>query len=191
MPPEFQLPVRRTPEEDCHQDTMAKSISQSLIARGELPAVFDGNPLQARKFMNDFCCYMLLHPEHPNVVMPAQRVVLCLTLIHGPQVQNWVKQETDKIEVELMMGADPHDDKLWNDFLIGFEQTFCDRAAISPSQFVLMQEGANLEGYIETFNKAVASYGWQPDHSTTMHCYRKGLHKTLRWALYRAILTRR
>ena len=112
-------------------------------------------------------------------------MVLCLMLIKGPEVQSWVNRETDKIEAELLMGVDPTNDKLWNNFQVEFEQTFIKkpRATIAGTM-PLQQEGMNLEDYIVRFNKLATQYQWQNHDKGTMHRFRVGLNKTLKWSLY-------
>jgi hypothetical protein len=65
---------------------------------GNPSAIFDGDPNKAQEFMCDFHCYCMLNPNHPNLITPFQRVVMCLTFMKGPRVANWVAKETNFME---------------------------------------------------------------------------------------------
>jgi hypothetical protein len=65
---------------------------------GNPPIIFDGDLTKAQEFMGNFRRYCMLNLDHPNLTMPFQRVIMCLILMKGPKVADWVAKETNFME---------------------------------------------------------------------------------------------
>ena len=56
---------------------------------GKEPAIFDGGRSKAESFLLEWTIYRLLNGEQDIMRQPFSRVMLCLTFIKGPNVQEW------------------------------------------------------------------------------------------------------
>jgi Retrotransposon gag protein len=122
---------------------------------GNAPAIFDGDQTKSEEFMGEFKQYWLLNPTHPNLSVPTQRVVWCLTFMRGPKVADWVQQKTNELEAALSGGTNPNHEKVWTDFKKAFESAFADtgRSQSAFNQLVsLTMKGGDLDDYITKFN---------------------------------------
>jgi hypothetical protein len=121
---------------------------------GNPPSIFDGDHSRAQEFMGEFKQYWMLNPKHPNLSVPAQRVIMCLTFMRGPKVVGWVDQKTEDLQRELVGGADPDNQKHWDKFVqsfkVAFEDTRCSQTAFNQLMELTMK-GSDLDGYITHF----------------------------------------
>ena len=56
---------------------------------GKEPAIFDGDRSKAEAFLLEWTIYRLLNGEQDIMRQPFSRVMLFLTFIKGPDVQEW------------------------------------------------------------------------------------------------------
>jgi hypothetical protein len=88
------------------------------------PTIFDGDLSKAQEFMGDFCHYCMLNPHHLNLIMPFQSVIMCLMLMKGPKVDDWVAKEMNFMEERQANGTDPNNPAAWNSFKAVFDDMF-------------------------------------------------------------------
>jgi hypothetical protein len=183
---------------------------------GNPPIIFDGDPTKAQEFMGNFCCYCMLNPSHLNLTTPFQRVIMCLTLIKGPKVADWVAKETNFMEEQLRRGADPNAPVAWDKFKEEFAKTFvlresspcCPCSESEPSVqenpmnhlvtlwMKQIQEAnsammiSTLEDYIEEFNILIELCHWDKDAKDTIWHFKNGLTRPLLFAVLREVRPR-
>jgi hypothetical protein len=151
---------------------------------GNPPTIFDGDPSKAQEFMGDFRCYCMLNPNHPNLIIPFQRMITCLTFMKGPEVTKWVAEETDYMEERQARGANPYNPAAWDTFKVAFEEAFLPRSnsqdeALCQLIALRMQQEKDPGHYIDTFNELAKQCGWKWEAIETVCHFKKGLSKIL------------
>ena len=98
--------ILKEKEEECRMEAMAKE---------KLPEIFEGNPSEAEHFIYQFAAYFMAHDEEPVLASPVSRVVLTLSWVKGEEVDQWVDQQLQLLEVQ-----DWQDPKVRNAFVEAF-----------------------------------------------------------------------
>ena len=85
------------------------------------------------------------------------RTVLCLSLIKGPRVDDWVADQLGSLNDKVKRTQNPiakDNEDLWNEFQTAFDNTFTDTTQQQKAQSAILflrMKGEDLDGYIATF----------------------------------------
>jgi len=79
---------RRQPAQLTVGITKDSPTSGDLI--GNPPMLFDGDRSKADHFITQFHMFCILNNTHAIISNPMQKVVLALTYIRGPKIDDWV-----------------------------------------------------------------------------------------------------
>ena len=160
---------------------------------GNPPSVFDGNRTKSEDFMSEFRRYWLLNPQHPNLVVPAQQIVWCLTFMRGSLMADWVWQKTDWVEDQIQGGRDPDNTTIWTEFKKAFSDAFTDTGK-EQSAFreltTLAMKGGDLDEYITRFDTLIGHCGWGENEPSTIYHFCKGLANVLHKAIINHVYPR-
>ncbi len=90
---------------------------------GKYPEIFNGDRFKSEAFIDGLRRYFLLNHQVLAFQSFLIKIAFTLTLIQGPLVEEWTRNQTDWLEM-----LDPHDDDLdtWHQFLTQFTSTFTD-----------------------------------------------------------------
>ena len=72
---------------------------------GKEPAIFDGDRSKAEAFLLEWTIYRLLNGEQDIMRQPFSRVMLFLTFIKGPNVQEWAGSQVAWVGSRLLAGV--------------------------------------------------------------------------------------
>jgi hypothetical protein len=66
--------------------------------KGTAPAVFTGDRSRSESFWNEFRRYRLLNQNNESISIPFFRVLMALSYIKGPMVEDWVNAQDEELE---------------------------------------------------------------------------------------------
>ena len=121
--------------------------------------------------------------------IPYNRVIMALTYMDGPRVNDWVRARSQWLEDQITNGVAENDEALWNTFEQHFRSAFIDttkKEDALTTMLALQMKGDDLDTYLATFEHLRQSAGWERDAQGTLLMLRRGLNK----ALCRAIIER-
>ena len=153
---------------------------------GKLPAVFDGDRSKSEGFLNELRRYFLLNHQVPALQSYLTRIVLALTLIQGPLVEEWARNHTDWLE-----RLTPLDDKLdtWRQFAQQFITTFTDtqkdQRACNQLESLKMK-WPEVDQYTMDFEKLIREAGYRLGTPESIQMYLKGLPSSVMKDVLRA-----
>jgi Retrotransposon gag protein len=124
------------------------------------PTVFTGECMESDKFLKEFKQWRLLNRNHIKMKQAYNCVLMALTYIKGPRVDDWQEAQLD----ELVNSNLVSDDKaLWTNFKQKFKDAYTNsnkkRAAYDTLMTLQMKEG-DIDTYIATFDNLLAKAGW-------------------------------
>ena len=157
--------------------------------KGANPENFDGTRTTAEKWWRQFTLWKLINRNTDALGIPANRILMALSYMRGPKVDDWVQLQVEWLEGELQQGRLPAEEGLWTDFSHRFAAAFTDTAKAEEATTQLLKlkmDGEDLDSYTATFENLRARAGWERDAKGTIRLYRQGL----KLSLHRAILER-
>jgi len=122
---------------------------------GKDPPLFNGNRSKADTFMNEVEKYLALNYDVAGFNSPKKKVILVLTFMQGPEVEEWTRgmlQWIQQIDDQSNM------DDVWRIFQKHFYQRFADSQADSTARKELTQlkmRFPNIDSYIADFEQMV------------------------------------
>ena len=102
--------VLKDEEEEQRKETAVKE---------KLPKIFEGNPSEAESFIYEFAAYFMAHDDEPVLASPVTRAALTLSRVKGEEVDQWVDQQLQWLELQ-----DQQDLKVGNAFVEAFFKQF-------------------------------------------------------------------
>ena len=94
---------------------------------GQEPSIFAGGHEKAEDFLIQWKLYAQLNARHATMRNKYEKVLLFLTYIQGPLVNEWTTAMSNWLENETTaMGVDEYDDWLWHEVALSFTQQFTD-----------------------------------------------------------------
>jgi hypothetical protein len=124
------------------------------------PTVFDGDRTQSDRFLKEFKQWRLLNRNHDEMKQPYNRVLMALTYIKGPRVEDWQEARLEELTTTTLH---PDDEALWTNFEQRFKDTYTDsnkkREAYNKLMALKMTAG-DIDTYIATFDNLLAKAGW-------------------------------
>jgi Retrotransposon gag protein len=139
--------------------TTATPTTNGKLARLP-PTVFTGDRTKSDKFLKEFKQWRLLNCDHNEMKQPYNRVLMALTYIKGPRVEDW--QEA-RLEELTNTNLHPDDEALWTTFEQKFKDTYTNsnkKRAAYDKLMTLQMKGGDIDTYITTFDNLLAKAGW-------------------------------
>ena len=73
---------------------------KEITAKEKLPEIFEGNPSKAENFIYEFAAYFMAHNDEPVLALLVARVALTLSRVKGEEVDQWVDQQLQWLELQ-------------------------------------------------------------------------------------------
>jgi len=164
--------------------TKNSSINGDLI--GHPPIIFDGDRSKADQFITQFRMLSIINNTHAVIINPMQRVVLALTYIRGPKVDDWVSQQYNALSTKVSGDANhapTHantDEVLWEDFTTEFKRAYSEILEELLARLGNLQmAGDEVEMYIATFENLTRRAECKRESGPMVHYFRQGLPTNL------------
>jgi hypothetical protein len=139
---------------------------------GSPPNIFDGTRDKVDSFLQAFGLYRAINRRHITMREPYNRIMMMLSYMKGPKIDNWVWEKATLLETAVANGtANPNDEHVWNTFLKEFTDAFTDttrREQATLDLINIQMKGEDLDMYISTFYHLRERVGWEPDMQGTM-----------------------
>jgi hypothetical protein len=153
--------------------------------KGKAPKVFDRDRSKSKAFISDLRIYFQINQHKPNVTNCYSRVLLALSFIKGPNIVNWVDQQIDQLDKDLMSYQGDEDNKdLYFNFQQRFKKTFIS-TILQEDTYVCMQnlkmKKDALDEYIAEHRMLISELGWDKDSEMSCHSFWQGLSEPLAW----------
>ena len=117
-------------------------------AKEKLLEIFKGNPSEAEHFIYQFAAYFMDHNEEPVLASPVARVALTLSQVKGEEVDQWVDQQLQWLEVQDQQGP-----KVGSIFVEAFFKQFVPKGRWQNATKIKMK-WPYIDEYISDFKKA-------------------------------------
>jgi Ty3 transposon capsid-like protein len=127
---------------------------------GLLPTVFTEDCTESNKFLKEFKQWKLLNRDHIEMKQVYNRILMALTYIKGPRVDDWQEARLDELVNSNLV---PDDEALWTNFEQKFKDAYTDsnkKRAAYDKLMTLQMKGGDIDTYIATFNNLLAKAGW-------------------------------
>ena len=107
--------------------------------KGNPPTIFTGTRDTSETFLHKFRNYVDLNPDQESASIPYQRVILAISFIRGPQIDDWAKEQKDELKAKLLppQNIAQTDEVLWAEFKTRFRTTFTNTANVTTFPFSL------------------------------------------------------
>ncbi len=131
------------------------AAAANVKAMGKDPPLFKGERSQADTFMNEVEKYLMLNYDVAGFNSPKKKVVLVLTFMQGPEVEEWTRGMLQWIQ---QINDQSNTDNIWCIFQHCFYNRFTDTQADSTARKELVQlkmRFPDIDSYIATFEQTV------------------------------------
>ena len=128
---------------------------REITAKEKLLEIFEGNPSKAENFIYEFVAYFMAHDDKPVLASPVTRVALTLSRVKGEEVDQWVDQQSQWLELQ-----DWQDLRVGNIFIEAFFEQFMPKGRWQNIARIEMK-WPHIDEYISDFEKAHI-HGKQP-----------------------------
>ena len=152
--------------------------------RGVPPTIFDGTWSCADDFWGQFQRFKLVNRTHEAMKIPFDQVLMALTYMCGPLINDWVDQQEKKLAdwIDMSKRNWVHEDNetLWSEFEMAFLTAWTDTSKkqnVYDQLMHLTMSGWDVDTYITTFDRLALAAGWDLDLEGTITKFRKGLSK--------------
>ena len=152
--------------------------------RGVPPTIFDGTRSKADNFWGQFHRFKLVNRTHEAMKVPFDRVLMALTYMRGPLINDRVDQQEKNIAVQINTtkrnpyvrmtkpcGANSKLHSLTHGPILRKKQNAYDQL------MHLTMNGWDVDTYIATFDRLALAAGWDSDSEGTIAKFREGLSK--------------
>ena len=107
--------------------------------------------------MHEFGNYVDLNPDQESASIPYRRVILAISFIRGPQIDDWAKEQKDELKAKLLPPRNiaQTDEVLWTEFETRFRTAFTDTAKEQQAYQKLLDlrmTGNDIDTYNTRFN---------------------------------------
>ena len=157
--------------------------------KGNPPTIFTGNRDTSKTFLHEFGNYVDLNPDQESASIPYRQVILAISFIRGPQIDDWAKEQKDKLKAKLLPPRNiaQTDEVLWTEFETRFRTTFTDTAKEQQAYQKLLDlrmTGNDIDTYNTRFNYLLARSAWPRGDKGTMERYRRSLRRGIALKIY-------
>jgi hypothetical protein len=145
------------------------------------PNIFSGERSLSETFIREWELYYLVNINVDRMATPFKRVALCLSLIRGPKVDSWVRQQMNWLQDAVTRQNNPIpmiDEQLWNIFEAAFRHAFTDMAREQNAYKKLVSlkmTGGDLDTYIADFEQLAQEAGYNLNKKGALILFRRGL----------------
>jgi len=181
------------PQQAAQQQAPAQQAAQVVAPvattdklRGSPPDTFKGN---RRLFLHQFNLYWGLNENYEVMQIPYFHAMYALSLIRGPNIDDWVNDQVLSIRestTRVQNPLDRIDPQIWNDFNTAFTNAYTDTAKKQTTYQKLMALKMfkdDLDSYISTFNNLCKQANYDCAAEGTMHIFAQGLKPSLLQAI--------
>jgi len=157
--------------------------------RGSAPDTFKGNRRHSELFLHQFNLYWGLNENHEVMQIPYFCTMYALSLMRGPNIDDWVNDQVLSIRESTTRAQNPidrNDPQLWNNFNTAFTNAYTDTAKKQTAYQKLMALKMfkdDLDSYISTFNNLCKQANYDCAAEGTMHIFAQGLKPSLLQAI--------
>ena len=130
-------------------------VTMEAAAKEKLPEIFKGNPSEAEHFIYQFTTYFMAQDNELVIASPVVRVALILSCIKGEEVDQWVNQHLQWLELQ-----DWQDLKVGSTFVKAFFEQFVPKGRWQSTTKIEMK-WPHINEYISNFKKTHV-YSKQP-----------------------------
>ena len=128
---------------------------KEITAKEKLPEIFEGDPSTAEHFIYEFTAYFMAHNNELVLASPVARAALTLSRIKGEEVDQWVDQQLQWLELQ-----DWQDPKVGSAFVEAFFKQFVPKGRWQNTARIEMK-WLYIDEYISDFER-VHVHGRQP-----------------------------
>ncbi len=131
------------------------AAATNVKAMGKDPPLFKGEQSKANTFMNEVEKYLTLNYDVAGFNSPKKKVVLILTLMQGPEVEEWTRGMLQWIQ---QIPDESNTDNVWHVFQRHFYCRFTDTQSDSMARKELMHlkmRFPDIDSYIADFEQTV------------------------------------
>ena len=118
---------------------------------------------------------------------PFQRVVLALSYIKGPHVNDWVAQQINKAATKVYNNIYLEtDERIWQEWEQAFNLAFTDTTSVEQAYTELTKlemKNDKIDEYITAFERLCIRARWEQDAHGTLEMFKKGLPRCLHWTI--------
>ena len=155
---------------------------------GKEPAIFDGDRSKAEAFLLEWTIYRLLNGEQDIMRQPFSQVMLFLTFIKGPDVQEWTSSQVGWLEGRILAGAGRNEEHLYDTVMDSFNTVFTNTMSLQKAKAEfrsLKMEKGELDTYIAKFERLARMAGYNLQEQMVLDRFGSGLNP----GLFTAIIT--
>ena len=121
---------------------------KEIAAKEKLPEIFKGNPSKAENFIYEFAAYFMAHNDEPVLASPVAQVALTLSRVKGEEVDQWVDQQLQWLELQ-----DQQDPRVRSTFVEAFFEQFVPKGRWQSIARIEMK-WPYIDEYISNFERA-------------------------------------
>ena len=149
---------------------------------GKEPAIFNGDRSKAEAFLLEWTIYRLLNGTQGIMRQPFSRVMLFLTFIKGPDVQEWASSQVGWLGGWLLAGAGRNEEHLYDTVMDSFNTAFMDTMSLQKAKaefHTLKMERGKLDTYIAKFERLARMAGYNLQYQMVLDRFGSGLNPGL------------
>jgi Retrotransposon gag protein len=155
--------ITPTPVQPSVQRPTVPPIQTNIIYDYELaglsPTIFTGKQTDSDRFLKEFKQWRLLNRDHIEMKQLYNRVLMALSYIKGPKVDDWQEGQLTELELD---NQNENDETIWTDFEQRFKNAFTDTNKKQQAYDRLMSlrlKDGDIDTYIATFDNLIAKIG--------------------------------
>ena len=125
--------------------------------------IFDGDRSKAEAFLLEWTIYRLLNGEQDIMRQAFSRVMLFLTFIKGPDVQEWSNMQVGWLGSRILAGAGRNEEHLYDEVMDSFKTVFTDMMSLQKAKAefrTIKMEKGELDTYIAKFERLARLAGY-------------------------------
>ena len=145
---------------------------------GKEPVIFDGDQSKAEAFLLEWTIYRLLNGEQDIMRQAFSRVMLSLTFIKGPDVQEWSNMQVGWLGSRILVGAGRNEEHLYDKVMDSFKTAFTDTMSIQKAKAefrTIKTERGKLDMCIAKFERLARLAGYSLQDQMVLNRFGSGL----------------
>ena len=151
---------------------------------GKEPVIFDGDRSKAEAFLLEWTIYRLPNGEQDIMRQPFSRVMLLLTFIKGPDIQEWTNMQVGWLGSRILAGAGRNEEHLYNEVIDSFKTAFTDTMSLQKAKAefctcTIKMERGELDTYIAKFKRLARLAGYSLQDQMVLDWFGSGLNPGL------------
>ena len=158
------------------------NLNNGTKLSGKEPAIFEGDCSKAKAFLLEWTIYRLLNGEQDIMRQAFSRVMLFLTFIKGPDVQEWASSQVSWLGSRIIAGAGRNKEYLYDTVMDSFNTAFTDTMSLQKAKAEfrsLKMERGELDTYISKFERLARMAGYNLQDQMVLDRFGSGLNPGL------------